>query len=220
MIGSSPQNLNNLLNTTTNAKTRQLLQVEDWLTDELCETLRCIVPRTLDEDNTDKHKVDDYYFLNSKFSLVTETCGGSNTHWDTTDANYYPNFSPHLGYYDSDNFKLNHRRYGFITEKTYRPIAVGHPFIVAGNNNLLKQLHAFGFETFQTYFTEAYDSILEDNKRFSAVMDLAVYLSREGFNERGVKEIVKHNKQHFWSKSVRAHVVNTWFIQPVLDATR
>ena len=51
-------------------------------------------------------------------------------------------------------------------------------------------------------------------------MDLAVYLSREGFNERGVKEIVKHNKQHFWSKSVRAHVVNTWFIQPVLDACR
>jgi hypothetical protein len=220
MIGSSPENLNNLLNTTTNAKTRQLLQVEDWLTDELCETLRCIVPRTLDDDNTDKHRVDDYYFLNSKFSLVTETCGGSNTHWDTTDANYYPNFSPHLGYYDSPNFKLNHRRYGFITEKTYRPIAVGHPFIVAGNNNLLKQLHALGFETFQTYFTEAYDSILEDNKRFSAVMDLAVYLSREGFNERGVKEIVEHNKQHFWSKSVRAHVVNTWFIQPVLDASR
>ena len=221
MIGSNPANLNTVLNSVTSDKTRALIKVEDWFTDELCETLRCIVPRTLDTYvSDDRHAIDDYYFLNSKFSVVTETCGGSNTHWDTTDANFYPNFSPHLGYYDNDNFKLNHRRYGFITEKTYRPIAVGHPFIVAGNNNLLKQLHALGFETFQTYFTEAYDSILEDHKRFAAVMDLAVYLSREGFNERGVKEIVKHNKQHFWSKSVRAHVVNTWLITPILDACR
>ena len=52
----------------------------------------------------------------------------------------------------------------FITEKTFRPIAMGHPFIVLGQPNLLKKLQSFGFKT--DFIDTSYDEILDNKKRF------------------------------------------------------
>jgi hypothetical protein len=54
----------------------------------------------------------------------------------------------------------------FITEKTFRPIAMGHPFIVLGQPNLLKKLQSFGFKT--DFIDTSYDEILDNKKRFAA----------------------------------------------------
>lgn len=53
----------------------------------------------------------------------------------------------------------------FITEKTMRPIALGHPFIVLGQPHLHKKLNELGFKT---DFLNSYDSILNDYDRFTA----------------------------------------------------
>jgi hypothetical protein len=53
----------------------------------------------------------------------------------------------------------------FITEKTFRPIAMGHPFIVLGQPNLLKKLQSFGFKT--DFIDTSYDEILDNKKRFA-----------------------------------------------------
>jgi len=53
----------------------------------------------------------------------------------------------------------------FITEKTMRPIALGHPFIVLGQPYLHKKLNELGFKT---DFLNSYDSILDDHDRFNA----------------------------------------------------
>ena len=52
----------------------------------------------------------------------------------------------------------------FITEKTFRPIALGHPFIVLGQPNLHKKLSEFGFKT---DFLNTYDHVLNDQERFN-----------------------------------------------------
>jgi len=53
----------------------------------------------------------------------------------------------------------------FITEKTFRPIAMGHPFIILGQPNILKKLNSMGYRT--DFLDEEYDSILDHSERFS-----------------------------------------------------
>lgn len=53
----------------------------------------------------------------------------------------------------------------FITEKTFRPIAMGHPFIVLGQPHLLKKLQTFGFKT--DFIDTSYDEIIDNKKRFA-----------------------------------------------------
>lgn len=53
----------------------------------------------------------------------------------------------------------------FITEKTMRPIALGHPFIVLGQPFLHKKLNELGFKT---DFMNTYDSILNNYSRFDS----------------------------------------------------
>jgi hypothetical protein len=46
----------------------------------------------------------------------------------------------------------------FVTEKTFKPIELSHPFIVYGNQGTLPYLHGLGFETFDHIIDESYDS--------------------------------------------------------------
>lgn len=86
----------------------------------------------------------------------------------------------------------------FVSEKTFKPIAVGHPFIVYGNKNSLKYLRELGYQTFDPYINEEYDS-LEGWDRVVAIMRELERLSRltsqqklEWFKQ--LLPILRHNK--------------------------
>jgi hypothetical protein len=54
----------------------------------------------------------------------------------------------------------------FITEKTIRPIAVGHPYMILGQPNILKKLNELGFKTDFEGLDTSYDSIEDNTERF------------------------------------------------------
>ena len=58
----------------------------------------------------------------------------------------------------------------FITEKTYRPIALKHPFILFAYPNTLRALRERGYKTFHPYIDESYDSIEHGEERFEALV--------------------------------------------------
>ena len=66
----------------------------------------------------------------------------------------------------------------FITEKTWKPIIMGHPFMIYGNKNTLKYLKNLGYKTFDKWIDESYD--IEDD-----------YIIRAGLI---VREIEKFSK--------------------------
>jgi hypothetical protein len=91
----------------------------------------------------------------------------------------------------------------FLTEKTMKPLAYGHPFLVfcsAGTLSILKDL---GFETFDDIFDERYDQIENTQLRFE-------HLLREvdricNFENATLADItmqitpkLQHNYNHFW----------------------
>jgi hypothetical protein len=54
----------------------------------------------------------------------------------------------------------------FITEKTFRPLLVGHPFMILGQKGTLEKLRSWGFQTDFDGVDQSYDLIEDDRKRF------------------------------------------------------
>jgi hypothetical protein len=61
-----------------------------------------------------------------------------------------------------------HHLGAFITEKTMKPIAAGHPFIILGQYRILDILRSMGFMTDFKGIDQSYDEIADPFKRFAA----------------------------------------------------
>jgi len=57
----------------------------------------------------------------------------------------------------------------FISEKTFKPIAARHPFILYGNKHSLKYIQELGYKTFDGFIDESYDE-LDTWERLEAII--------------------------------------------------
>lgn len=81
----------------------------------------------------------------------------------------------------------------FITEKTFRPIAMGHPFIILGQVGILKKLQSYGFRT--DFIDTSYDEITDHKKRFAKFHESFLFWindDKEKYYKKWL-EIVEHN---------------------------
>ena len=93
----------------------------------------------------------------------------------------------------------------FITEKTWKPIIVGHPFIVYGNVGTLKYLKDLGYRTFDRWIDESYDEENDHFKRCHMIID-----EIEKFKNYSIEDLTKireemfetcnHNKKHYYKR--------------------
>ena len=58
-----------------------------------------------------------------------------------------------------------------LTEKTFKPIALKHPFIIIGGARSLAALRGLGYKTFSPIINEEYDTELDDIKRMQMILD-------------------------------------------------
>ena len=131
------------------------------------------------------------YFKNSYFSIVNETL-------------YY-------GYASSSSRPLFHQlnaEYSsvFISEKTFKCLAVKHPFIIFGRPGTIKGLLQMGFKTFSPFFDESYDDIEDDDARFDAIFNEITRLVNLSDDEwlnilRNIEPIVEHNYHSFFNRT-------------------
>jgi nucleoside-diphosphate-sugar epimerase len=59
----------------------------------------------------------------------------------------------------------------FLSEKIWKPISCGHPFMVLGNKGTLKKLKELGFKTFDKWFDESYDNEEEMSIRSEMIIN-------------------------------------------------
>lgn len=87
-----------------------------------------------------------------------------------------------------------------LTEKILRPIACGHPFVLAAGPGALAYLRRYGFQTFDSVFDESYDQETDCVKRLEKIiktMQQIQTLTKADWEKiRGISE---HNRQHFFS---------------------
>jgi hypothetical protein len=85
----------------------------------------------------------------------------------------------------------------FISEKTFKPIAACHPFILIGNRYSLRNLRDMGYRTFHPFIDETYDE-LDTWERYPAITDAIKKINNLSNNERlewfkGMRDILEHN---------------------------
>jgi len=90
----------------------------------------------------------------------------------------------------------------FISEKTWKPIMVGHPFIILGNKGTLKFLKSIGYKTFDKWFNEDYDNDNDETIRINKIIKILTYYSQKSKEELSLireemKEVCNHNQQNF-----------------------
>ena len=92
-----------------------------------------------------------------------------------------------------------------LTEKILRPVACGHPFILASTPGSLAYLRDYGFKTFDGIINESYDTESDPVKRLNlivaAMKTITAWTQQEQLlNHAKIKEITNYNKQHFFSE--------------------
>ena len=96
-----------------------------------------------------------------------------------------------------------------ITEKTFKPIALGMPFVLVGTQGSLEYLRSYGFKTFGHIWDESYDTIADPHERIQAVAGLLKSLCDLSPEERIAlfrvcRETIEHNWNHFYGGSFEA----------------
>lgn len=88
--------------------------------------------------------------------------------------------------------------YSFRTEKIWKPIAIGHPFIVAANSGYYRDLHHLGFKTFNGLIDESFDLIENNQDRISRIAQVVEDLCQQDLDQflKGCYNICKYNQEH------------------------
>jgi len=121
-------------------------------------------------------------FENSYYSIVTETYFFQDTSKDNLATGTIPAM--------------------FFTEKTYKPIAMRHPFILVSRADSLKWLRKLGFKTFSPFINESYDDENNDENRMNMIVDEIKRLNQLSDSEwiewqKNIKDIVDYNFEVF-----------------------
>jgi len=91
-----------------------------------------------------------------------------------------------------------------LTEKTFKPIAMGMPFVLSAPVGSLAYLQQYGFKTFGTIWDEYYDTVTDDTIRIATLTRLLKKLDQQGEQEKNEMfkkciPIIEHNWNHFYN---------------------
>lgn len=114
----------------------------------------------------------------------------------------------------------------FITEKTFKPLLAGHPFVILAQPGVYQYLRSLGFETFNGIVDENFDQEIDTEKRTDMIVsevarlcnsDLSVFADQ-------CQEICQHNhsKYHTLAQRHFSHIhqeFEKWIID-ILDRAK
>ena len=100
-----------------------------------------------------------------------------------------------------------------LTEKTLRPIACGHPFILVATQGSLEYLRSYGFKTFHGIIDETYDTIADPAQRLEAILIEMKRIATLPHDDKqqvydSLRSIANYNQQRFFSAEWHNDLIN------------
>lgn len=116
------------------------------------------------------HNIDSFLELDKRFPMLLDT-DGFHFNLAYTDQNPIKKFVDKslLSLVTETNFIAGKPL--FLTEKTFKPIGMKHPFILVSCKGTLKFLRSLGYKTFDGIIDETYDNESDDCKRLELVIN-------------------------------------------------
>lgn len=106
-----------------------------------------------------------------------------------------------------------HEGVPFFSEKVFKTIAMGHPFILITAPNSLQYLRKLGYKTFHPYIDESYDSMNNHGDRILEItkqVEKLCNLDREDLKAwlSNIRPIVQHNYNRLKNRKVLSKIMN------------
>ena len=105
----------------------------------------------------------------------------------------------------------------FLCEKTYKPLATQHPFILASTYKNLSYVRQQGFETFPELWDESYDDIPNWTLRIQRIVEIIKEIEISAFDTAIVQEKLKYNQARFFDSELVKQLCNETVIQPIIE---
>ena len=88
--------------------------------------------------------------------------------------------------------------YSFRTEKIWKPIAMGHPWIAVANCGYYRDMRNLGFQTFGHVIDESFDTIENSQQRIERIAQVVEDLCRQDLAKflEACYNVCKYNQQH------------------------
>ena len=102
-----------------------------------------------------------------------------------------------------------------VSEKTYKPIAFYHPFVILGPVGILQSLRNLGFETFENLFDEQYDTESNWIKRLNCLVDNVKQFQKQPYDKL-TKEKIAHNHDRFFNVQLTTTHIEKEIVHPLL----
>lgn len=103
----------------------------------------------------------------------------------------------------------------FVTEKTFKPIAFQHPFMIFGMYKTLSYLQNQGFVTFENLFDESYDLKIDSLSRLEKIKNNVENLIITPY-DKITQEKIQHNHQHFFDINLIKQKIKNEIIDSLL----
>jgi hypothetical protein len=104
----------------------------------------------------------------------------------------------------------------FLCEKSYKPCAAQHPFIMASTQGNLAYLRSQGFETFPELFDESYDNIPDWQARVRCIVQQVREFDIRAVDQPSVREKTRHNHALFFDQAVTRTHAESSIQQPLM----
>lgn len=111
---------------------------------------------------------------------------------------------------------ITERNNEFISEKTLKPLAAQHPFLMVSTRGNLQHVRDLGFETFPELFDESYDLHFTWQQRMAAVLEQVQTFDPSAVEHPRVREKLKYNQHRFFDSSLTDHFFKTTVAEPVV----
>jgi hypothetical protein len=87
--------------------------------------------------------------------------------------------------------------YSFRTEKIWKPVAIGHPWIAVANAGYYRDMHLLGFQTFGHVIDESFDQIDNNQERLSRIVAVVNDLCQQDLPSfiTATQDVCKYNQQ-------------------------
>jgi hypothetical protein len=104
-----------------------------------------------------------------------------------------------------------------LTEKIFRPIACGQPFILASTPGALEYLKSYGFKTFGDFIDESYDKIVDPISRLNKIIHTMKYIANLTTDKKSsllknLQEIADYNRKLFFSDDFTTKIVDEYLL--------
>jgi hypothetical protein len=138
------------------------------------------------------------FVAGAPYTCDTLTSDNHNQHWQYVPEHYenaYCNLVLET-FFDADATNCT-----FISEKTFKPIRHGQPFVVFGTPDTLTTLKELGYRTFDHAIDNGYDLHCDNTERFKRVVNAVDQLAKLDLHEwyESCWEDIVHNQQLFLS---------------------